>query len=121
MEIKKVRKGNLMLTPDNIKQVTEIDGKCFYCDEFKNTWSEINPIKISEDWYRKLKFSERSDCFIKGDMLIFKSNLNVIEVNSYGIDEVIKIEFVHEVQNLWEEITGRQLKIYIKSINADIH
>lgn len=120
-----VRIGNLF----NEGVVYEINNACFYIwseDEqlsLKNTWAEITPIELTEEWLLKIgckndKHSLTYPIHENAQLRIFKPTGNnkfwgvAIEgiKNDYGI-WFRSIYFFHEWQNVVKEITGEELTL----------
>lgn len=104
------------------------------CDPFIAELSAVNPIPITEEWLLKLGFKlvdPKASCKSysisindKGDMLsltdISGKKQGYYHFNLYGRGKQSfvgrHLEFVHEVQNLYNSITGKELTISIESI-----
>ena len=71
------------------------------------------PIPLTEEWLLRFGF-ERNDNykikeFVRGDMIIYTYNKVNKEVY-YGICVEVKIKYIHQLQNLYFALTGRELK-----------
>lgn len=114
--------------------VIEIQKECFYVHDgkssLKNTWFDINPIKITEEWLLKFgfeKFVYESEETGYGTEYKLKASEDVFMVYaddfSLGIysDEISEqndvavipnhehIKHVHQLQNLYFALTGEEL------------
>jgi len=73
----------------------------------------LEPITLTEEWLLRFGF-ERNDNykikeFVRGDMIIYTYNKVNKEVY-YGICVEVKIKYIHQLQNLYFALTGRELK-----------
>ena len=85
------------------------------CTSYKNTWAEINPIPLTEEWLVKfglirIGFNEDgNDIYTKGmeaDVWIIKCG-DVCWLYQYDYE----IKYVHSLQNLYFALTGEELTI----------
>ena len=117
---KELRIGNLIGFGEKYFQVHEIQEKCFYVlgekgIELKNTVAELKPIQLTEEWLQKLGFKQN-----KFDKVFEVENCQ-IEIYFFDndikctvcVDSVInkKIEYVHQLQNLYFALTGSELTV----------
>lgn len=74
---------------------------------------DISGVPLSEEWLIKAGFEvgENSSWYEKGVLGISKSGSIAFHLEgkwcNYGS---IKLEFVHEIQNLWHSLTGEELE-----------
>ena len=70
-----------------------------------NTWK---PIPLTEEWLLKLGFERDNQANWK-----LKSGYHWIEIYSYHVyingQQVVLIEYVHQLQNIWFALTGKEL------------
>jgi hypothetical protein len=92
---------------DNFFRVLDSEG-----DTFKNTWADIQPIPLTEEWLLKFGFIKKNGYgFIKKDLAgnIFYS----VETKEHFMfqyhDLRIKIKHVHQLQNIYFALTGEEL------------
>jgi hypothetical protein len=79
----------------------------FTCD-----YEDVNPIPLTEDWLIKFEFqkSENHSWFDKDFISISKSNsLSIYSREWFNMDK--KIEYVHQLQNLYFALTQKELTI----------
>ena len=119
MKANELRIGNL--TSAGI--VIEIQKECFYVHDgkssLKNTWFDINPIKITEEWLLKFGFKK----YIGWDDMEFWCLLNDgAKPNRFELYETLQgfespsgkiIKEVHTLQNCYffHELSGEELII----------
>lgn len=131
-----LRIGNCLRLGEVILKVSEINNNCFYTTEedgndFKSTVWDIEPIELTEEWLLKFGFiksgTNTDSHWYKGDNEgisriglkqykdLFNNNHISFDFNvggAYCISSVdIKIEFVHQLQNLYFALTGEELRI----------
>ncbi|HFK5582149.1 TPA: hypothetical protein ACG0AV_002079 [Elizabethkingia anophelis] len=75
--------------------------------------SNISPIHITEEWLLKLGFEHTTIIYVKGMVLrlVDKHLVGGFEDNEYGIEHEVKINYVHQLQNLFYALTGQELKL----------
>lgn len=107
INFKELRIGNWLFSKT---YKTEIEMKSFFglCNVESNQ-DLFEPIPLTEEWLLKFGFKKYSKNFIKyGDIEFYIWTTN----NSYQIkalDKLIKIETVHELQNLYFLLTKTDL------------
>jgi hypothetical protein len=131
-----LRKGNLLVLSvnwkDNIHRIDEI-----YTDEVKVTSIEdggcfprmkmgsCNPIPLTPDWLERCGFekvkeedsnSYLSYSILKLDDIIAKQkdgwHQMITDVDGYHEQNIgVKLEFVHQLQNRYQSLTGEELEI----------
>lgn len=120
MDAKELRLGNYVNVGDKLAVVFSIqeDG-CFVqrvegvLDDFLGNHM-LSPVRITNDWLLKFGFSVNLELHADEFMLYFYKGRIVIKAytsddNEGGIST--GIECVHELQNLYNALTGRELKI----------
>ena len=118
MTQQELRLGNL--TSAGI--VTEIHNDCFYVHDgqssLKNTWFDIQPIPLTEEWLLQLGFVKDTDIdyryyHINGS-LAYDLDDNCIRIDDTW--EFGKRMFVHEIQNLYFALTGQELELNLNQL-----
>jgi len=78
-------------------------GKCF-------KFSEIEPITITEEWLVKFGFENHENYFWYKKENIFSNMLSVGIQNKDGVITIIEnIKYLHQLQNLYFALTGKEL------------
>jgi hypothetical protein len=101
--------GVVSLIDQDVFRVVDSEG-----DSFKNTWAEIKPIPITEEWLLKFGF-EKTEWYFNSYRLVIGNNDYAILIDLDGNCEVgdiitCKIQYVHQLQNLYFALTGEELK-----------
>ncbi len=130
MKHSELRRGNYVDTGNSIEQVSRITLQT----ELAGTWPvvgigcihyyphNLNPVPVTEEWLKRLGFTieERwpsgfgSD-FYKNDRKVKVSMSNrhgiIISLNSSRnhVDDEYMIDFVHELQNIYQDLTGEKI------------
>ena len=85
-------------------------------EKFSIKKDEIVPIKLNTDWLVRFDFIKDDECFwcknsINDDFkLTDKHSYDVDQFEFYyGINSSIRIEYVHQLQNLYYALTGKEL------------
>lgn len=108
---------------DNFFRVLDSEG-----DTFKNTWADIQPILLTKEWLLKFGFKHQNKydlesnlyskklkseyyftIYSKTETLDFKTKFIGWKVLNIGFD--LKIDFIHQLQNLYFALTGEELTI----------
>ena len=121
MNPKELRIGNYVNSENGIGKIECIEKTRVCVDNDKLTYtpiSVIKPILLTEDWLVKFDFTlvEEYRCFdiSLGDNL-YLSILNCIEFQiGAGLEWISikdKIKYVHQLQNLYFALTGKELKL----------
>jgi hypothetical protein len=102
MKINEIRIGNYVYDDDGVYQINEH----FYILLHRNI-EEIKPIPINQDWIKYFKYN-----FLKYGFPNISVNWGVFEeVCNFVIDGYrIKLDYVHELQNLYFSITKNELQ-----------
>lgn len=129
MKAKNIRIGNFLLACGELETVTEIHTDFFYTNKFKSAWAEITGIEINENWIQKLGFKKTNHVHKdksvtpitykigKRTRLQWDSENNLSEIDTGSLmfvydESLIKtIKYVHELQNLFFEITSNELEL----------
>jgi hypothetical protein len=110
--------GVVSLIDQDVFRVVDSEG-----DSFKNTWAEIKPIPLTEEWLLKLGFKQCGYEMLswKHETLLPSFDLDGINwadfdepdyqfLNYKVADEILRIDYVHQLQNLYFVLTGEELK-----------
>jgi hypothetical protein len=100
--------GVVSLIDQDVFRVVDSEG-----DSFKNTWAEIKPIPLTEEWL--LKFGFVSNPYKDRYELIAKINIIIECDKTKGLidlycEQFPHIKYVHSLQNLYFALTGEELK-----------
>ena len=126
MEAKELRLGNFLQHGSSIVKVSAIhNDKLFievkplkYTLKFDDTTYHSEPIKLTEEWFLKFGATkeiyedDESDYYlvIRHDKFsIFYESDNCIYCDI--AEEVFKLEYVHQLQNLYFALTGVELQL----------
>jgi len=97
--------GVVCLIEDNVFRVLDSEG-----DTFKNTWADIQPIPLTQEWFLKLGFhkykGDNSDCFLDD----FETSCNR-KLFFWKGTYIQNIKYVHQLQNLYFSLTGEELTL----------
>jgi len=101
--------GVVCLIEDDVFRVADSDG-----DTFKNTWADIEPIPLTEEWLLKFGFKNNSmntyNILLQGFLLEYNLQHNVVDaVNKVHFNLNIPVKYVHQLQNLYFALTGEEL------------
>lgn len=119
MKAKDLRIGNLVDTPDGVEEIYSIEEDTFRAYLYKNTWAEIKPIPLTEEWLLKFGFSMGKHSWFYsldwGDSVnSFKVAMSisgeggvVLGINDFNCH----VKHVHELQNLFYALTNKELEI----------
>lgn len=111
MEANELRIGNYVLDSEN-KICTIGNGMAFFNIE------KINPIPLTEEWLEKFGFENQNNTedqywarHEKNGFSIF--NIHTIEIwneeKDYCIDLPLYLNYVHQLQNIYFALTGKEL------------
>lgn len=117
MKAEELRIGNLLETTNNgIAHVT-----WGVIKDIESGDRYYKPIPLTEEWLIKFGFKSQSDFFIEKNYYTLKlpkkifdydNSLTVCDKNIiFGYYGSIKIEYVHQLQNLFFSLTGEELEI----------
>lgn len=80
-------------------------------------FDELTPIPLTSEWMKDFGFetdSDYSDCF-HNDIAIYAGDTFTYNASYFEHDNLIEIKYVHELQNLYYELTKEEL--ILKSLN----
>ena len=123
MKANELRIGNYLHTPDGIGQVSGVqDMSVTEVDEVGYAIEQTPPIPLTEEWLNRFGFKNKSNSgsayylLTSGDYgLGLQEGLTQETRGMYyyfmtNSDKSIKIESVHQLQNLYHALTGEELK-----------
>lgn len=114
LDAKELRIGNCVLDIDNdVLSVSEItkDYVSFNNCNLKSRYSKIKPIPLTEEWLIKLGFiNDRVLEFYRNDITDSTIIIDYNFICLLGYSHV-KLNYVHELQNLYFALTGRELTV----------
>ncbi len=128
-----VRIGNFVGFENIVCKVVEITTIGFYVmqengENYKNTWADLQPIPLTEEWLLKFGFEkEKRDRF-------YSYYLNETDENQFSRQRIdywfgdddfclcragvcfkrVKLQYIHQLQNLYFALTGEELTIKTK-------
>jgi len=110
MKANELRIGNLYYFfngTNNILSEVESVNSC-QIDGIVDTDSRIKPVPLTEEWLLKFGFTEND---INGDSIKFQKLPFELVSGNDGIyyDYKLKVEYVHQLQNLVHALTGQEL------------
>jgi hypothetical protein len=125
MKANELRIGNLVLIPYNKsnKQEGFYEATISKIGEFGAYINpeDYEPIPLTQEWLFKFGFYETSnDTFIGGlytrkkpdRFLINKETMSYCQLDYEGsIDDIVKIKYVHQLQNIYFALTGEELTL----------
>lgn len=126
MEAKNYRVGNIVKQPNRIGEISEVWKDAVRLEGYNNgyDYNHTKPIRLSEKWlddfgfkkeglsddsayYYTLELNDNKYC----DLSISSCDKNgFIEVTLFPYEEWFRYKYVHELQNLFFAITGRELE-----------
>ena len=119
MDTKELRIGNLIEFNNHIEEVALIDHNSITCYRENQgrcvPSAAIDPIKLTEEWIFKLGFNGNGE----------KLGCNLYRIRRIGVYKMIgnypffvdgaiddiKVDYVHQLQNLYHSLTGKELEI----------
>lgn len=122
MRAEELRKGNFVKTFINTaqgKQYTRGVIQCLHMNvaEVENNetvqYNMIEPIELHEGWLEKFGFEKYNECFYKIEIKRgysdgwYLSHDN--ELTKSMAEFFVRLKYVHELQNFWFALTGREL------------
>ena len=118
MKANELRIGNYVKFGKLFKKVVEIAEEGFYILDkdgttLKNTWADLQPIPLTEEWLLKFGLEKELDSFYRFN----KSSM--IEICFYDGGILVtnqsvclnSIKYVHQLQNLYFALTGEELVV----------
>lgn len=105
----------------------EVELSAYGCDLDYYSYDEIEPIEINENWLLKFGFIEEVNSSMvkfwsRDDMTIYHEYYKHTEVDNLewyflsSREYNIRIKYVHQLQNLYFALTGKELKCDISKI-----
>ncbi|MDV3749673.1 hypothetical protein CMU21_17735 [Elizabethkingia anophelis] len=116
MEAKELRIGNYVYYADVLCKVEGYTSDGYLCaDGVTAPVSAFQPVDITKKWLLKFRFEHTTIIYVKGMVLrlVDKHLVGGFEDNEYGIEHEVKINYVHQLQNLFFALTGEELKLQI--------
>ena len=112
MKANELRIGNLVDTPGGVEEVIAIQSNgVFYTTNYKNSWAEIKPIPLTEEWLMKFGFERAKNGFSIG-LIEIRGSGTVMYGNDASRRNMGWVRSVHELQNLYFAISvGHELTI----------
>jgi hypothetical protein len=126
MKTNELRLGNLVMYNNQIVKTTGLHYGMFECGSpNNNNWmctgrlSEVHPIELTEEILVKIGFEKfvksfrmelsgcRLDYFIDKTLCIYKKHTNCCLIK----DLKIKCEYIHQLQNSFFLLTGKELEV----------
>jgi len=132
MNAKELRIGNLVTVADKeaIWEVYAVERFVRVIDLEGNKefipYRDLRPINLSHEWLERMGFQklymEDGDFFYELDLFGPDSKLTLIEGDKNGMVEVclsfseneVRFQYVHQVQNFYRAVTGKELKISVQ-------
>lgn len=129
IEAEELRIGNFVL--NNKNEIIEIEsigwqhginlcvdsGRDYCILDADYSFSEITPIPLTEEWLLRLGFEKKASYFLheKHSVRIETGNMYEWNYNRYEYGK-IKIEYTHQLQNLYFALTGEELEVKDKIV-----
>lgn len=125
MKASELRIGNLIKGKSPEKKVYEepVELNEYYFLLFLNNMMDVEPIPLTEEWLLKLGFKQCGYEMLswKHETLLPSFDLDGINwadfdepdyqfLNYKVADEILRIDYVHQLQNLYFALTGEELK-----------
>ena len=123
MNANELRIGNYVKFGKLFKKVVEIAEEGFYILDkdgttLKNTWADLQPIPLTEEWLFKFGFKnhqEYFELFKRNEYFLsfnIKSNeLGIYIYNTRGIRYWVNCQYIHQLQNLYFALTREELVV----------
>jgi hypothetical protein len=120
MKASELRIGNLVFNPKtDIAKIRLVDdglggvGVQSNLGIFYGKIEEIEPIPLTEDWLIRMGFEKNGPYWFdsKDLLLSYSFSQNTIAIGRMGIYFQNKIQYVHQLQNLYFALTGEELII----------
>ncbi|WP_407430754.1 hypothetical protein [Arcticibacter sp.] len=125
MDIRQLREGNIIVVYPRANQqgilaIREVQRESMICDmlsprkgyQFRIRFSEINPVRLSDEWLVKASFrldpKESGKWLCPHDQLAFRFSGHA---GVFGQAEDHQVEYLHQLQNTYLELTGKKLHI----------
>jgi hypothetical protein len=115
-----LRIGNIVISYGKEQKISAVDFAVFQIYEIKGELPPYVPIPLTEEWLLKFGFEEDNYTYIKGVHQKIFSGIMKFEFNeslknwefSIGrYNDLTRVEYVHQLQNLYYALTGEELII----------
>lgn len=117
MEATQLRIGNYILDKENeVRQVVELSRTLVRtsCDRILLV-SEVNPIPITEEILLKCGFEQKDHLFrlhlVNSIHIEYNSECNLYYFDIYMNTCRVELQYLHELQNIYQSITFKELEI----------
>jgi hypothetical protein len=129
LSVNELRIGNLVIYEATTHKIRELSTNLcrttwhkFPVDGYIHGYSEIEPIPLTEDWFLKFGFKkfvhkpiegeeEKCEEYCIGKISIVDWGNGFILSNSFSFDLRVKLEYVHQLQNLYWCLCGEELTL----------
>ncbi len=105
MKSTELRVGNLVSVDGKNLPVTQIFEKGFNCGNVGVLYELAKPIPLTEEWLERLLTTR-----LENDITISRGVSSGIIHVVIGQVHYVKVEYVHQLQNLYFALTGEELK-----------
>ena len=134
MKASELRIGNFIEQPNRVGKVSEIWGEAVKIEGYNNgyDYNHTSPIELNEQWlidlgfekilfydidghYYKLELSDEpfNDLYLLSDEGL-DGNFSSVEIIEHS--DTFKYKYVHQVQNLYFALTGKELTLKNKNL-----
>ena len=114
MKLNEIRLGNKILHEGKIYTVDAKMMYAFFSGKIDYDIDNFEPIPLTEEWLiEKMKFHKQNNQIYSIGLKLFVSwwNTNSIEIDINGEVLEINCKYVHELQNIYFDLTGEELTI----------
>jgi len=115
MKASELRIGNwVLITPFKKGDELQINEKEFGNLIVFKTWDRIKPILLTEEWLLKFGFKKSGHYFLNTDSIpVFLQLFSGVYRLTDSDDSCLSVPiiYVHQIQNLYFEITGEELSV----------
>ena len=114
MKAKELRIGNIVQTTDNLTvEVTGVNSNGTVNIKGQKMEADINiedlkPFKLTPELFLKNGFDKEWHYFIKNGIKIIPDGEQYCFL--FGEEEQVKIEYLHELQNIYLDLTGEEIE-----------
>jgi len=118
MKNTEIRIGNYVYRNDIL---VTVDEQTFW--DMKNNPEQYKPVRLTENWLEKLGFQKDMDgSFVYGLIALFKDKrlkqnvylytdaINSFHEGQWVVINDLKVEYIHQLQNLYFALTNQELK-----------
>lgn len=114
MKAQELRIGNLFIeeTSNKIIEVIGLEkNRIIFSGMFLNEW-QLKPISLTEEWLLKFGYIQIKGIHRTYSKTKYNDNTTIYNYRDYLHQQTgIKIEFVHQLQNLYFALTGEELML----------